>query len=136
MSLRASHLALLIGLLIIIQGIVGIATPEVFVNGLRFAQTPPMLYLAAVLRVAIGVVFILAAAESRAPRFLRVFGFIIVIGGLLTPFIGIRIAQVIFDWWAAGGLVLVRSCAGVALALGLFVVYAVARKQRNAEVKQ
>lgn len=132
MSLRPPQLALLIGLLLTIQGILGIAAPEAFVSTLRFVQTPPMIYLAAVLRVAFGIVFILAAAESRAPRFLRDFGFIIVIGGLLTPFLGLRIAQVIFAWWAEGGPALVRLCAGVPLALGLLVIYAVAQdRSRN-----
>jgi hypothetical protein len=40
------------------------------------------MYVAAALRVVFGVVLVCGAAGSRAPRFLRVFGFIIVIGGL------------------------------------------------------
>ena len=67
-------LALLIGVLLAVQGIVGIVAPDVFVGSIRFIQTPPVLYVAAVLRVVFGVVLVCAAPGSRAPTFLRVFG--------------------------------------------------------------
>ncbi|MBA3834096.1 MAG: hypothetical protein H0X34_19840 [Chthoniobacterales bacterium] len=92
---------------------------------LRFIQMPPVIYLAAIIRVVFGVVLIRAAPASRAPKFLRVFGFIIIIGGLLTPFVGVRFAHVIFDWWS-GGPGLVRVFAGVSLALGVLLLYAMA----------
>jgi hypothetical protein len=119
-------LALLIGLLLIVQGILGIVAPDVFVSTIRFFQTPPVMYVAAVLRVVFGVVLVCAASGSRAPRFLRIFGFVIVIGGLLTPFVGVWASQHILDWWSASGPALVRVFAGVSLTLGLLIVYAVA----------
>lgn len=85
----ASLVALLIGVLLVVQGILGIVAPDVFVGSIRFIQTPPVMYVAAALRVVFGVVLVCAAPGSRAPRFLRGFGFIIVIGGLLTPFVGV-----------------------------------------------
>lgn len=124
-------LALLIGVLLAVQGLVGIAAPDVFLNIIRFMQTPPVIYVAAVLRVTFGIVLVAAAPGSRAPMFLRVFGSIIVIGGLLTPFIGVWAGQHILDWWAAGGVGLVRMFAGVSLALGVLVVYAVARRHEQ-----
>ncbi len=119
--------ALLIGLVLIGQGILGLATPDVFVKVIRFIQDPPVVYAAAVLRVVIGVVLVRAAAGARAPNFLRVFGFIIVIGGLLTPFVGIRFAHLILDWWSAVGSALIRAFAGVSLVLGILTVYAAGR---------
>ena len=129
-------LALLIGLLLVGQGILGIAAPGMFLRTLRFIQTPPVIYLAAVIRVVFGVVLFSAASGSRAPKFLYVFGVIIVIGGLLTPFVGIRFAHFILDWWSAAGPALVRVFAGVSLALGIFVVYAVAPDRRNSSMSQ
>lgn len=124
-------MALLIGVLLVVQGILGLAAPDVFVGTIRFIQTPPVMYLAAAVRVVIGVVLVRAAPGSRAPRFLRVFGFIIIIGGLLTPFIGVWAAQHILDWWSAAGPAVVRVFAGVSLALGLLILYAVARERRS-----
>jgi hypothetical protein len=124
--------AALIALLLIVQGILGLAAPAVFVRVVRWFQTPPVIYLAAVLRVAIGVVLVCAAPGSRIPTFLRVFGFIILVGGVLTPFVGIQFAHMILDWWSAQGPALVRVFAGVSLALGIFTAYALAPKRLNA----
>ena len=124
-------MALVIGLLLVVQGIVGLVAPDLFVSTLQFIQRPPAIYLTAVIRVLFGVVLIRAAPGSRAPNFLRVLGFIILIGGLLTPFVGIPFAHIIFDWWSAGGPGLVRGCAGFSLALGVGIVYAVAQNRRG-----
>ncbi len=124
-------LALLIGLLLTVQGVVGLVGPDVFVSVIRYMQTPPMLYLAAVVRVAIGVALVRAAGVSRLRGFLRVFGFAIVIGGLLTPFLGVRFARLILDWWASGGSAVVRAFAAGSLVLGLLVLYAVTPARRS-----
>jgi hypothetical protein len=129
-------LALLIGLLLVVQGVLGLVAPDVFVTTTRFIQTPPVMYVAAVLRVLFGIVLVRAAAGSRAPRFLRVFGFIIVIGGLLTPFVGVWASQHILGWWTASGPALVRVFAGISLALGLLIFYAVAPHHRDSSTSQ
>jgi hypothetical protein len=127
-------MALLIGVLLVVQGILGLVAPDMFLITTRFIQTPPLMYLAAALRVVIGVVLVRAAPGSRAPRFLRVFGFIIIIGGLLTPFIGVWAAQHILGWWSTGGPAVVRVFAGVSLVLGILIVYAVARERRGSSM--
>lgn len=125
-------LALFIGLSVAVIGILGLAVPEVFVAAVGFFQAPPLIYLAAVVRVLVGVVLIAAAPASRAPRVLRVLGFLIVIGGVITPFFGVHLAQLILGWWVAGGSALVRGWAGVGLMIGSFIVYAVAPNRRAA----
>ena len=87
--------ALFIGVVIIIQGIVGLAAPEAFATLVRRIQEPPILYLAAVVRVAFGVVLIAAATASRAPMGLRALGILMAIGGLITPFYGVEFARVV-----------------------------------------
>jgi len=121
----------LFALLLVVQAIVGLVAPDVFLGSIRFIQTPPVMYVAAALRVVFGVVLVCAALGSRVPRFLRVFGFIIVIGGLLTPFVGVWASQHILGWWSASGPALVRVFAGVSLMLGLLIVYAVAPNRRG-----
>jgi hypothetical protein len=125
-------LALLIGVLLIMQGLLGIVAPDAFVGVVRFFQTPSMIYVAAALRIAIGIVLFCAVTESRLPIFLRVFGILIVIGGVLTPFVGVQFAHTILALWASRGPGLVRLFAVVSLALGLFTVYAVTPTRRKA----
>jgi len=47
----------------------------------------------AALRIALGLVFVLAAPASRAPRTLRVLGVIVIIAGLTTPSFGVAHAR-------------------------------------------
>ena len=51
-------LALFVGVFLIIQGLLGIFAPEVFVAVVRPFQSPPLIYIAAALRIAIGIVFL------------------------------------------------------------------------------
>lgn len=89
---------------------------------------PPAIYAATVIRVGVGVGIILfgAAPASRFPRVLRVLGILVLIGGLLTPFVGAWGSKAIIDSWIEGGSALVRIWAAFALALGGFIVYATA----------
>ncbi len=122
--------ALVIGLGIMAQGVIGLAFPDAFVGAVTFMQTPPTIYAAAVIRVAFGVVLFRAATESRAPIFLRALGALITIGGLLTPFFGIRLGEVILDSWSAGGPAVVRAWAAGSLIIGGLIVSAVAPRRR------
>ena len=124
--------AVIIGLLIAAEGVVGLAVPGVFVGMVRFFQEPPVIYLAAVVRVLIGVVLVWAAPASRAPTVIRILGLFVAVGGLLTPFVGVRVADVILGWWMTGGPGVVRLWAGLALVLGVIIVYAVAPGRRAA----
>ena len=116
--------AFAIGLLIVAQGVLGLIAPDLFVGLVRTFQTPPVIYGAAVVRFAIGVVLFLAAPQSRARLALRGLGSLIALGGLLTPVIGIPFARIVLGWWSDGGPALVRIWAAAALLLGLFIVYA------------
>jgi hypothetical protein len=125
MSMRTA--AMIIGVVIVIQGLAGLAAPDAFANLVRQIQEPPVLYLAAVVRVAFGVVLFLAALGSRAPLALRSLGVLMTIGGLLTPFFGVELARVVLGWWSEGGPLVVRIWAAAALAIGAFIVYALGR---------
>ena len=122
--------ALVIGLGIMAQGIIGLAVPDAFAGAVTFMQTPPIIYVAALIRIAFGVVLFRAAPLSRAPVFLRILGALITIGGLLTPFVGVRIGRVILESWSADGPAVVRSWAAGAFVVGALIVYAVAPRRR------
>ena len=125
-------LTLSISVLLFVQGLVGLAAPEVFAGVVRFMQTSPAIYAAATVRVAVGIVLLQAASASRLPIFLRILGGFVLLGGLLTPFVGRQFAEVILGWWSSYGSELVRLFAAVSLALGLVTAYAVAPRLRSA----
>ena len=123
--------ALVIGLLIVAQGVVGLVAPEFFLRLIQLIQTPPNIYFAAVVRIAFGIVLVLAAPLSRAPFALRILGALIVLGGIMTPYFGVRLADIILGWWSQGPGI-VRVWATAALVLGVFIVYATGYKRRAA----
>jgi hypothetical protein len=125
-------LALCIAALLLVQGIIGLAAPDIFAGIVGFMQTSPAIYAAAAVRVAVGIVLLQAASTSRLPIFMRILGGFVLLGGLVTPFVGRQFAEVILDWWSSHGSALVRLFAAVSFALGLVTAYAVAPKPRNA----
>jgi hypothetical protein len=116
--------AIMIGVLIMAQGVLGLASPTMLAGVVGTIQIAPVMYSAAVVRVLIGVILVLAASGSRAPKSLRCLGALIFLAGLLTPFIGLQFAQFVLAWWSDGGPAVVYVWAGALLLLGAFIVYA------------
>ena len=123
-----SRFALLIGLLIATEGIVGLVVPSMFLRIVAFFQTPPVIYFAAAIRVVFGIILVRAAPVSRAPIVLLVIGIIVAISALLTPVVGTWGTRLVFNWWSSSGPASVCLTAGVAAALGIFIIDAVARR--------
>jgi hypothetical protein len=113
----------MIGAVVILGSAVSFAAPDLRLSLERSVMTPAGLYAIAVLRIAIGVVFVQAAPASRAPRTVRVLGLIVVIAGLLTPWFGVARAREVVNWLTSAGPLLMRLDAVVGMAMGGFLVY-------------
>jgi len=129
---RMGDWAICVGVLMASLGVLGAYVPEVFVAVVSFFQPPPMIYLAALIRVGVGVILWLAAPESKTPLFFRLFGGFIVLGGILTPIIGARIGRTILDIWVSYGHAMVRTWGLVAAMLGVFIIASVMSKRQSA----
>ena len=116
-------LGLVIGALVILGSAITLAAPDLRLALERLVVTPAGLYVIAVLRIAIGLMFVLAAPASRAPRTLRALGLIAIIAGLATPWFGVARAQAVLNWLASAGPLWMRLDAGVGMAMGGFLVY-------------
>lgn len=124
------YAALLFALVIASLGLLGLAAPESFLVAMRFFQSAPRIYIAAALRVVIGIVFIAAAPDSRWPRLMRLAGGLVVLLGLLTPVSTHPLPSVTWGWWPGN---FVRPWAVSTLALGALVIAAVAPPRDNAD---
>src|SRR4051812_21596508 len=111
-------------------GIVGLVSPDygTMVRRAYFAA-PLALYTAAALRIVMGLIVILAAAASRAPKTLRALGAVMCMQGLSAALMGPDHARAILEWETRQGPALLRVGAAVALAAGAFMAFAV-RGQR------
>jgi len=117
--------AIACGLLMSAIGIVGIADPSLLLDATSFTLTSLGLYVAAAFRVVFGFVLIGVASTSRMPRTLRILGAIIVVAGIITPFVGVERARGIVEWWVRQGIAFMRIWASLAVIFGLFIIYAV-----------
>lgn len=128
-------LAVVIGLCVAALGTVGLVAPAVLVSIAEHTGTAGAFYVIAAVRVAVGLVLISAAAASRAPKAIRILGYIIVAAGLATALIALLAmgpARAIIDWWLQQGSGLVRLTGLLVLVVGGVVAYACARPQRTA----
>ena len=123
--------ALLIALFIVVVGIVGIASPDSLTTVRRqYFATSVGLYAAGAVRVAMGLVLILVARVSRAPKILRTLGAVMCAQGLAATLLGLDRAQAILEWEVMHP-VLLRAGAVVALASGCVVALAVTKSSEG-----
>jgi hypothetical protein len=125
-------LAVLVALFTVVLGVGGLLSPD-SVTAVRRQNlaTPIRLYTAAAVRVAMGLVVILAATASRAPHTLRLFGALMCMQGLSATLLGPEHARTVLEWETMRPAFL-RAGAAVALASGLFMLFAVTTGRRPA----
>lgn len=124
--------ALLVALFIVVVGMVGIVSPDSLTTVRRqYFATPVGLYTAGAVRVVMGLVLILVARVSRAPKILRTLGAVMCAQGLAATLLGLDRAHAILEWEVMHPALL-RAGAVVALASGGFVALAVAKSNERA----
>ncbi len=88
------------------------------------------LYVAAVIRLVVGAVLILAAATARFPRTFRVIGTLALVAGLVLPFVPIAFWSELTRWWTVDHVSLFRAYVAAGATLGgVFIAYAASPKR-------
>jgi hypothetical protein len=123
---------MIVGLAVAGLGLIGLVAPSLLLDFGRSLLTESGLYAVAAVRVVIGLLLVFAARNSRMPQTLRVLGSVIIIAGVLTPLFGVTRSAAMFYWLSLQGTTFVRVIAVVAIAIGAFVVYAIAPRRRSA----
>jgi hypothetical protein len=119
--------ALALSVLVALLGALSFVAPVRALDIARVFDSRGGLYTIAAIRLVLGVVLFLAGPSSRQPGVVRVFGVLIGVAGIITPFVGLDRQRRLLNWWSARGLGFQRAWAAVFFAFGLFLVYAVAR---------
>ena len=103
----------------LVVGIVGLVSPDYGTTVRRaYFSAPLTLYTAAALRMVMGLVVVLAATDSRAPKTLRVFGAVMLVQGMTATVLGPEHARTVLEFETRQGHALLRLGAAVALASG------------------
>jgi hypothetical protein len=126
--------ARLVALVIIVVGIVGFMSPDSLITLRRdYLATTVGLYVGGAVRLAMGLVLILFAPASRAPKTLRALGAVVCVQGLASAlgpqFVGVDRARAVLEWEVKQGLAFLRVGAVVALAIGGFVAFATSERR-------
>ena len=124
-------LAFLVALIVASAGVVGLVAPDTLLAFGRFVLTTEGLYAIGALRVGIGLVLMLVAPGSRAPKTLRTLGAVVIVAGLATPLFGVERSRAILDWVATQGTALLRVGAALAVVLGGLIAFAVGPRSRR-----
>jgi hypothetical protein len=120
----ANVLAMALGFVIAAIGVLGIAAPSILLEFGRSMQSTGALYFLAAVRIGFGAILLWAAANSRTPVTLRILGILIIIAGLVTPFLGTERSHGMLQWLSAQGPFFTRAWPIMAIGFGLFIAYA------------
>jgi hypothetical protein len=117
--------ALLVALFTVGIGVLGLVSPDSLTAARRqYFATPAGLYTAGAVRLAMGLVVILGATASRAPKTLRLLGALMCLQGLSATLLGPEHARTLLEWETMRPALL-RVGAMVALGSGVFIALAV-----------
>ena len=119
--------ALLVALFTIVVSTAGIITPDRMMALRRLYFTPGGLYVTGAVRVAMGLVLILAAPTTRWPNTLRALGALMCMQAVAANIFGLERARAILEWERMH-TALLRSGAVVALVANGFVAFAVTQR--------
>ena len=117
--------------LMILVGLTGVLWPEGLVDLMKYSFTSTGIYVAAISRMVLGALLLVAAGATRTPKTIRVIAVIIFLAGVATALISPDRAQVLKDWWLSHGPDFLRIAACFPLAAGFFVLVATLTKPRN-----
>jgi len=124
-------LAIVLGVLMMFLGIIALVLPDRALTVARFTTTPNGVYVAAAIRLGIGLVLLFAASDSRFPNVLRVLGVLAVVGGVATLLLGVGGARAIAERVQPYGLTVIRGFGTFILIVGAFVIYAVSNRESS-----
>jgi hypothetical protein len=118
-------LATILGFLMMLLGLCALLVPDRVLPFARFTTTPNGVYLAAGIRLLIGLILLMAAGGSRFPIVLRILGGFAILGGIATLVIGVAGAQTMAEQMLPYVTTAIRGIGAFLIVLGTFVVYAV-----------
>ena len=123
------YLAWILAAFVVAAGVAALVAPDMVFSLRSLAATQGALLVFAGLRAAMGIVLVMAAPHSRAPRMLQAAGGLMLLAGMATPLFGVERTRAVLDWEAAQGLWLIRLTGAIVVALGGLLTIALVPRQ-------
>ena len=113
-----------VGAVIVLGGAFGVVAPLVFRGWAGACRSRPMLYVAALVRLSLGVLLLLAAPACRFTVLIQVLGVVAIFAVVVMFMLGQQRIDAMFDWWGRQSATIVRAWATVAVILGAVLIFA------------
>lgn len=113
----------IIGIVFVFVTIVYFLKPDIMKRLMEFFKQGRRVYFAALIRLALAVVFLLAARQCRLFWVIFAFGVLFIISGLLIFILGLERVKSYISWWQRQPLLLLRFVALLGLAIGAIIIY-------------
>jgi len=114
----------IIGIAFIVIGIAYLVRPGIMKWLLEFFKNGSNIYLAGLLRLALAVVFLLAATACKKTWIIIVLGILFLFGGILVLILGPKRTRPILEWWLTKPVWIMRALALLTGAFGVLIIYA------------
>lgn len=113
-----------IGTLIAGIGVFGFVAPKRLMGIIERFRSPAGLWYAVGVRLVIGILLVLAAADCRLPTFVNTIGIFMIVAVVVLPIMGQRRFNALIDWWTQRPSALLRLWTLVAGPFGGLLIYA------------
>jgi len=107
------------------MGVVVIVAPTRAHDLTRLFADKMGMWIATAIRAVLGLGFLAAASESKAPLLLRILGLIILIIAIVVPILGVDRHLRMIDWWLARDRKIQIICGAASLVLGVGLIYVI-----------
>lgn len=96
--------------------------PSIFKSKVFFEKK--WLWPVSIVRIALGIGFLLSAEKSSAPTLILTFGIVVIIAGITAPIVGSERLKVFAEWWVNQNEFIIRILGFFALLLGIAIAMA------------
>jgi hypothetical protein len=122
-------IVLIIGWLVLLLGLLGIASPHSLVNAVLGMSSATRFYVTVIVRIVVGIIFLFAARRCRVAWLVYLFGVIILLSGIVLLFLGAGRLDEIINWFAARSDAGLRSAYVVDVIIGALLIFAGSKRR-------
>ena len=114
----------LVGLLILAGGLLMLTVPNAIRASLQMFIDRRLMPVASLVRVVLGILFVLAAPSTRLPIFVWATGLLAIVAGVSMPIVGFRKVEGWATWWLKKSDGVIRRWSLLAILLGALLAWA------------
>jgi uncharacterized protein YjeT (DUF2065 family) len=113
----------IVGLLIVLEGILFLFKPEFLKSLAEFFIRGKRAYIAAGVRIFLGIVFLLAASQCRIVWVVIALGLLFLLSGIIMLTIKLDKLKAMISWWRQKSAGFLRVMALLIAAVGIVILY-------------